>query len=231
MGTWCRRIAQSDGFEDFILCLIVINAALLGLETSKTLELRYGEIFYYAFLFSQLIFVAEIVIRLLAYAPRFPDFFRNAWNVFDFVVVAASLIPAVGGFALIARIARLFRVVRILSVSDEMRSFIEGMSRTFGLLAKTTVLLGVLGYMFAISGYYLFSEGAPQSWGTLGDSFRSVFFLALLQRVPEFVAEVPTGDLLGKLFFPIFYLVYGAIGLNLIGAVAARYQTRGDFER
>lgn len=230
MGTWCKRVAASEGFEDFILALIVFNAALMGLETSSTLQLRYGEAFYYAFIVSQIIFVAEIAIRIVAYAPKFREFFRGFWNPFDFTVVVLSLIPAVGGFAMIARLARVFRVMRILSVSDEMRIFIEGMGRSIGLLSKATVLLGVLGYIFAISGFYLFSEVAPASWGTLGDSFRSVFFLALLQRVPEFVAEVGPGGFVGKLFFPVFYFVYGVVVLNLMGAVTAQYRAGGERE-
>ncbi|MFM1848603.1 MAG: hypothetical protein RL417_2077 [Pseudomonadota bacterium] len=228
MSPWCKRLAESEGFETFILSLIILNAALMGLETSGTVQSHYGEGLHYAFVVSQIIFVVEIGIRLGAYAPKFREFFHDFWNSFDFIVVAASLIPAVGGFAAIARVARVFRVMRIISVSDEMRAFIEGMGRSLGLLFKATVLLAVLGYIFAISGFYLFSEVAPASWGTLADSFRSVFFLALLQRVPEFFTEAVLGGLAGKIFFPVFYLVYGGVLINLIAAVTAQYRIEGD---
>ena len=75
------------------------------METSATLAARYGAIIVAVEMLIQAIFVAEIAIRVLAYWPRPAAFFRNGWNVFDFAVVAASLLPQAGAFAMVARLA------------------------------------------------------------------------------------------------------------------------------
>ena len=82
------------------------------METSATLTARYGAVIAAIEILIQAIFVAEIVIRVSAYWPSPSAFFRNGWNVFDFAVVAASLLPQVGAFAMVARLARLLRVTR-----------------------------------------------------------------------------------------------------------------------
>lgn len=231
MATWCQRIAASDGFRNFILALIVLNAVLFGLETNAALLEHFGEAFFLAFAVSQGIFIVEMAIRIGACAPRYSEFFKDSWNTFDLTIVIVSLIPAVGGFAVVARVARVLRVARLLSTSAAMRTFLEGMGRSTGLFLRAAALLAILGYIFAIAGYHLFGETTPASWGTLGASLRSVFLLALLQQVPYFLAEVGPGDTLGHLFFPIFYLVFLTVGSNLIGAVTELHrQSSGQGE-
>ena len=66
-------------------------------------------------------------VRLLAHGKRWGMFFRDGWNLFDFIIVAASLLPQVGAFATVARLARLLRVARLLSVSPELRLIVTTM--------------------------------------------------------------------------------------------------------
>src|SRR5918997_1136161 len=91
-----RRIADSPRFQQFILGVIILAAILVGVETSATLTARYRPVFVALEALIQTIFVAEIAIRLLACWPRPLAFFANGWNVFDFSVVAASLLPQSG---------------------------------------------------------------------------------------------------------------------------------------
>jgi hypothetical protein len=70
----------------------------------------------------QTIFVVEIAIRLLAHWPHLGRFLRDGWNVFDLAVVAASLLPQAGAFAMVARLARLMRVTRLISVLNNLES-------------------------------------------------------------------------------------------------------------
>jgi len=99
-----RRVAESHGFQNFILGVILVTAVIVGLETSETLVERYGELFELVDLVVQTVFVGEIVIRLLAHWPGIGRFFRDGWNVFDLAVVAASLLPQAGAFAMVARL-------------------------------------------------------------------------------------------------------------------------------
>jgi voltage-gated sodium channel len=124
-----RRIADSSSFQNFIIAVIVLTAAVIGLETSDALTERYGGVFHAIDTVVQVIFMVEIAIRLLACWPRLLGFFRDGWNVFDFAVVVASLLPQAGAFAMVARLARLMQVTRLISTFPELRLIIGTMLR------------------------------------------------------------------------------------------------------
>jgi voltage-gated sodium channel len=105
----------------------------------------------------QVVFVAELALRLLACWPRPGRFFRDGWNVFDFVIVALSLLPVAGSFATVGRLARLLRVTRLVSVSPDLRLIIGTMLRSIPSMGNVALLLGLLVYVYAIIGFYSFS--------------------------------------------------------------------------
>ena len=105
----CRRVVERPWFQNGVLAVIVLNAVLIGLATDPDTLAGHRGLFRLANQLIQVVFVVEIAIRLVAYAPRVHRFFADGWNVFDFAVVALSLLPAVGPFATVARLARLLQ--------------------------------------------------------------------------------------------------------------------------
>jgi voltage-gated sodium channel len=181
MIAWSRRIANDQGFQNFILGVIVVNAVLVGLETSEALQASYGQLFEWLNTLIQAIFVIEIAVRLLAYWPRLFNFFRDGWNVFDFAIVAAALMPAGGNFATVARLARLLRVVRLISVFPELRLIVGTMLRSVGSMGHVILLLSLVIYVYAVLGYHLFHEQDPEHWGTLGLAVLTLFQVLTLE--------------------------------------------------
>jgi voltage-gated sodium channel len=168
-GAWVERLrglVESHGFRSTILFLIVLNAFAMGMEATPGAVDRYGTLLDWVFIVSQVVFVAEIAARLLVARGQF---FRDSWNVFDFVVVALSLVPAIGDFALIARIFRILRVLRIVSVSEVLLGSL--LRRDAGLRATllASLLIAISGYIFALAGFHLFGDEAP-AWGSLAHS-------------------------------------------------------------
>jgi voltage-gated sodium channel len=108
-----RRLTESDAFESAIATLLVLNAGALLLESFADVS-EYDQWLWIFFIGSQVVFVVEILLRILGYGPRFQDFFKDGWNVFDFAVVALSLVPVVGPLSFLARMVRLVRVLRVL---------------------------------------------------------------------------------------------------------------------
>jgi voltage-gated sodium channel len=216
-----QRIAQNEQFQGAILALIVINALCMGAEATPGLAETQAGLLEAVFVASQSIFVAEMAVRLLAFTPRFGAFFRNFWNSFDFTIVALSLIPAVGGFTLAARLLRVLRVLRILSVSDRLRGFLDGLGAGAPVIALMAVVLAVLGYVFALGGFYLFGELQPGQWGTLGRAVFSVSSLMLLQDVPALAAPLYAASKASLLFFMVLYLAQFAVVANALGALLA----------
>ena len=74
--------------------VIIFNAILLGMETSDPIMARAGSLIILLDKLCLCIFVAELVAKIIAYRGRF---FRDGWNLFDFVIVGISLVPAAQG--------------------------------------------------------------------------------------------------------------------------------------
>src|SRR5688572_975415 len=91
----CWRIAESARFQGFIMAVIVANAITLGLQTYDSIEANAGELLDVLDAIFLGIFVVELVIRITAYGRHPGNFFRNGWNVFDFVVIAAAFVPGI----------------------------------------------------------------------------------------------------------------------------------------
>jgi len=217
--TWARRIVASGRFQAFIVTVIVINAVLVGLETSEDLVSRYGDLFQVLNIFISAIFVVEIALRLITYWPRPHNFFRDGWNVFDFVIVGLSLLPVGGNFATVARLARLLRVVRLVSVLPELRLIVGTMLRSFGSMVGVVVLLGLVMYVYAVLGYHLFGTIDPAHWGNLGTALRSLFEMLTLEGWLELQAAVIDSVPLAWLFFGSYILIAVFIVVNLFIAV------------
>ena len=125
----CGRFADSSRFQAAILAVIVANAVVLGLETYDGVDREFGgtlDTLNDVFLG---VFVVEMTIRVAAYGRRPWEFFREGWNVFDFVVVFAAFVPGVRENVTLLRLARLLRVVRVVSVLPDLRVLVSGMLR------------------------------------------------------------------------------------------------------
>jgi voltage-gated sodium channel len=177
----CRRIASSRWFQNGALAVIGGNAALIGIETSPALWDRYGDLFNVLNAAVQVIFVLEIAVRLLASGPRVHRFFLDGWNVFDFTIVAVSLLPAAGPFATVARLARLLRALRVVSALPELRLIVATMLRSIPSLANVIVLLGLILYVYAIVGVHLFAGVDPENWGSLPLAGLTLFEILTLE--------------------------------------------------
>jgi voltage-gated sodium channel len=214
-----RRIADSPHFQHFILGVIVVAAIIVGVETSATLTARYSAVIVALEVVIQTIFVVEIVIRLLACWPRPMAFFANGWNVFDFSVVAASLLPQAGAFAMVARLARLMRVTRLVSAFPELRLIIGTMVRSIPSMGHVIMLLGLLLYVYAVVGFHFFRDADPAHWGTLGAALLTLFQMLTLEGWVEIQAAVITAHPWAWLYFGSFVFVAVFVVVNLFIAV------------
>jgi voltage-gated sodium channel len=214
-----RRIADNPRFQHFILAVIVVGAIVIGVETSPTLTARYRAAIVALEMLIQTIFVIEIVIRVLAYWPRPLAFFRNGWNVFDFVVVAGSLLPQAGAFAMVARLARLMRVTRLVSVFPELRLIIGTMVRSIPSMGHVIVLLTLLLYVYAVLGFHFFREVDRVHWGSLGAALLTLFQMLTLEGWVEIQAAVLETHPWAWMYFSSFVFVAVFVVVNLFIAV------------
>ena len=162
---------------NFIIGVIILNAVVLGLETSKQAMSLYGELILAIDAACLAIFVAEIVAKLIARGGRF---FRNGWNLFDFAVVAIALVPSTGGLSVL-RALRILRVLRVVSVAPSLRRVVEGFVTALPGMGSVFLLMSIIFYIGAVIATKLFSADFPQWFGSLGQSGYTLFQIMTLE--------------------------------------------------
>ena len=216
----CERIANSRRFQAFIFGVIVFNAIVLGLETYEALDDRIGDALAAANDACLGIFVVELAIRITAYGRRPQDFFRDGWNVFDFVVITAAFAPGLRQNATLLRLVRLLRIVRIISVLPEVRVLIRGMVRSLPPIGSMGVLVLLLVYLYGMVGWLLFHTEDPGRWGNLGDSMLNLFVMLTLEEWPVYMRAGMEIHPWSWIYFVSYVLVAGFLIINiLIGIV------------
>jgi len=211
-----KYIVDSKFFQNFIISIIIINGITMGLETSKDVMFVYGD---FINLFDKVvisIFTIEIIMRI--YVHRV-SFFKDGWSLFDFFIVVISLIPSSAGFEIL-RILRVLRLFRLITVIPQMRKIVMALVSVIPGMASIGGLLILIFYIFAIMATQLFSEDFPQWFGTLGESFYTLFQIMTLESwsmgVVRPIMEVQP---LAWAFFVPFIFVVTFIMINLIIAI------------
>ena len=179
---FASRLTNSAWFEYFIIAVIVLNGIILGLETSDAVERRYGGWLRLGNEVALWVFIVEAALKMLAQWPRSWRYFRDGWNIFDFLVIMFALVPATGQFAMIARLARLLRVVRLISAIRDLRLIVAALVRAIPSVGHVIMLMSIVVYIYAIMGYHLFHELDPARWGNLGLSVLTLFNIITLDN-------------------------------------------------
>ena len=206
-----------------VLALIVVNAIILGLETSPAVMTRWGGVLQGIDHAILAVFVLEIAARIAVLRGAF---FRNPWGVFDFAVVAIALVPASGPFAVL-RALRVLRVLRILTVVPSMRQVVGGLLGAIPGLASIGAVMGLIFYVMAVIATNLFGIDFPEWFGGLGRSLYTLFQVMTLESWSMGIVR-PVMELhpYAWLFFIVFILIATFTMLNLfIGVIVGAMQT------
>jgi voltage-gated sodium channel len=175
-----QRVAEfleRPWMTNFILGVILFNAVILGLETSKPLMAAAGPLILALDRICLTIFVVEILLKLFAHRLAF---FRSPWNVFDFTIVAISLVPASQGLSVL-RALRILRLLRVVSVSPSLRRVVEGFVTALPGMGSVFLLMSIIFYIGSVMATKLFSASFPEWFGTLGQSAYSLFQIMTLE--------------------------------------------------
>jgi voltage-gated sodium channel len=181
MVTLCGRIARDVRFQRFITVVIILAGGLVGLETYPVMEQRYGTLLHFLDKVVLWIFVVEISIKLVAEWPRPQRFFRDSWNVFDFVVVSAAFMPLAGQYATVLRLLRLLRVLRLVRALPRLQLLVGALLKSIPSMAYVSVLLLLLFYIYAVAAVFLWGGNDPVHFKDLQTSFLSLFRVATLE--------------------------------------------------
>ncbi|MEM8980255.1 MAG: ion transporter [Pseudomonadota bacterium] len=168
---------EKDIVRNSIVAVILFNAVILGLETSKSVMAAAGPLIILLDKICLAIFVAEIVAKLIAYGGRF---FRSGWNIFDFVIVGVALVPTAQGLSVL-RALRILRVLRLITAAPRLRRVVEGFITALPGMGSVFLLMALIFYIGAVMATKLFSASFPEWFGTLGLSAYSLFQIMTLE--------------------------------------------------
>lgn len=221
-------VITSKVFNNFILGVILLNATVLGLQTSKELMARAGVMLDLIDNICLAIFTIEIVLKL---SVQRLQFFLGGWNNFDFVIVGISLLPGAGGLSVL-RAMRILRVLRVVSIAPSLRQVVEGFIKALPGMVSVFVLMALIFYIAGVMATKLFSETFPQWFGTLGESLYSLFQIMTLESWSMGIVR-PVMDVhpYAWAFFVPFILVTTFAVVNLVvGLIVTSMEGEADVE-
>lgn len=210
------RLIENKWFNAFIITVILVNAAILGILTYPVPE-QLRAILHLIDMAIIGIFCIEIALKLWVYKFRF---FRSGWNIFDLTVVLLSLIPDAGAFSVL-RALRVLRLFRLFSVVPEMRSVVEALAKAIPGMGAIMLVLGVIFYVGAVMGSMLFSSTHPEFFGDAGEAGFTLFQIMTLESWSMGVARPIRAEhpIIADVFFVTFIVLTSFAVLNLFIAV------------
>ncbi|MGM0622801.1 MAG: ion transporter [Campylobacterota bacterium] len=212
-----KQIVEANLFKNFIIALIILNGVTLGLATSKEFMAQYGHVILLLDMIIIAVFTIEIAMRIYVYRKAF---FKDPWSLFDFFVVAISLVPANAGLQIL-RVLRVLRLFRLLTIIPQMRIIIGALIGVIPGIFSVSMVLLLFFYVFAIMATNLYGENFPQWFGTLGESMYTLFQIMTLESWSMgIVRPLMEAHPYAWIFFVIYILLVTFIMVNLfIGLV------------
>ena len=203
MQTVFERIRSNKAFELFVVSVIIFSAVMIG---AKTYDVPYSinRIVIWLDIFITLFFMVELTIRFLA-EKRKSQFFKSGWNIFDTLIVTISIIPIEDSeLAVVGRLIRIFRVLRMVSIIPELRLLLNSLLKALPRLGYVALLMFIIFYIYAAIGSTFFAEINPVLWGDIARSLLTLFRVMTFEDWTDVMYE--TMEVYGYSW--IFYLTF-----------------------
>jgi voltage-gated sodium channel len=210
-----RSCVDGSRFQRLVIAVIVVNAVVLGCETSAALTAAHGGLLAALDRAALAFFAVELGARLYAHRLRF---FRDPWNAFDLLVVGISLFPAAGPLSVV-RSLRVLRALRLISVVPSMRRVVNALVRSIPGLLSLTGLLVLLLYVGSVVAVNLFRDGGDPRFADLGATVLTLFQVTTGDGWSDVMRDLMATHPLAWVFFLVYLLVGTFTMLNLFIAV------------
>ncbi|MCI5047225.1 MAG: ion transporter [Aquisalinus sp.] len=213
-----RRFLESRLFQNTILLLIVMNAVTLGMETIPAIRSDHATVLYRADLVFLTIFIIELGLRIYAYRRQF---FRNGWNIFDFIIISMSVLALPHAFSAF-RAFRVLRVLHLVTVMPRMRVVVSALLDSIPGIMSVGVVLVLILYVFAVIAANLYGLEHPELFEDVFAAMYTLFQVMTLEGWPDVAGAVAETHPSSWIFFVIFVLIATFTMLNLFVAIVVR---------
>lgn len=168
---------ESRRVQAFVIAAILLNAIVLGMETSPSTMASFSTILITIDKLCLLIFLIELIIKMFCYRLHF---FRSGWNIFDFLVVGIALVPGAGIWAVL-RSLRVLRVLRLLTAIPSLKKVVAAFIHAIPGLSGVMTVMSIFFYTMGVLATKLFGATHPEWFGTLGASLYTLFQVMTLE--------------------------------------------------
>ena len=220
-----KQVERSVWFQGFIISIIVIAALTVG---AKTYPLPDGVELAINYLdnFITIFFLVEISLRFLACDDKL-RFFKDPWNIFDTIIVVGSLVPlSETEMILVARLLRVFRVLRLVSIIPDLRFLINALLKAIPKMGYIALLMFIIFYIFAAVGSIFFERVNETLWGDIAVSMLTLFRVATFEDWTDVMYETMEVYPLSWIFYIIFIFLTAFVFLNMMVGVVLDVMTQ-----
>jgi voltage-gated sodium channel len=222
-----KNIKDHRIFQAIVVFAIILSALLVGASTYN-IPPSVLFILHAVDVLITLFFVVEISIRFFS-EKRKLHFFKDGWNLFDTIIVIASIIPAgPNSSILVLRLLRIFRVLRLISAIPELKELIESLLKSLKRVFYVSLLLFIIIYVYASIGSILFATSDPNRWGDLGVAMITLFQVLTLSSWETVMLPMQELFWWAWIYFYSFIAIGSITILNLIIAVLVDVVTNKD---
>lgn len=233
--------------------MIILAAIVVGIETDQSIMARWGVWLHALDRAIVAIFVVEALLKIGAHGRTPWRYFRDPWNCFDFTIVVLCLIPAIGPYAAIARLARVLRTLRLITGVPKLQLIVNSLLKGLPSMGFVGLLLLMLFYVYGVLGVFLFRANDPVHFGDLPTALLTMFRIVTLEGWTDildiqmhgsanfagFVEINHTGiepisraqPMVATLFFVSFVLLGTIVSLNLVIGVIVSSMDEAEHER
>jgi len=214
-----EQIRDAKWFSNLTTFIILAYASVLGFKTIGEVETTYSIFLQFADYFVTVYFIFEIAIKMVA-EKKFINFFKSGWNVFDFIIVVVTLLPLEqSGFAAIARMLRVFRVLRLFTARPELKAIIDMLIKAIPSIIDIVILMFIIFYIYAIIGNFYFSELPSGLWKDFLISMLTLFRVLTFEDWTDVMYEAMELHSWAWIYFVSFVIIAAFVFFNLFVAV------------
>ena len=241
MSNQFSKISENPLFKRFIIFTILLAAVVVGIQTYKEFAQKYSSLLSILDGFILLVFIIEAGIKILAEGKKPQNYFKNPWNVFDFLIVIACLLEPIfdlgGEFLPVLRLARILRVLRLVTAIPKLQLLVTCLLKSLPSMFYVSILLFLLFYVYGTLAVFFYGENDPIHFRNLQSSILTLFRVVTLEdwtdvmyinmygsdnygySAKDFSKWTPTpsaSPLGAAIFFVSFVLIGTMIVLNLV---------------
>lgn len=204
---------RSRAFSNFILTVVFLNAIAIGFQSYPKLDQAYSSLFRNLDVLFLTIFSIEVILKLVVDRT---NYFKDGWNVFDFIVVAASLLFINSQFVSVLRILRVLRVLKTISSVRSLRRIITSLFMAVPTIGSIALLMLIILYIYGVAGAMFFAEAAPQYFGNLSRSLITLFQIATFDDWANIYRPIAEHSPFSLIYFVTFIFIVVFVILNLV---------------